>query len=186
MRIFYEAEQYDLGASVVALGTFDGVHAGHRALIRRAIEIAREAGLACVVCTFDRHPMEVLAPQRCPKQLMTLEEKLDALEKIGADAVFVQTFTPEAARTDARVYLENLVHALRAECVVAGFNYTFGAGGRGNAEMICGAAAELGIRAEIVDAVRDGGDVVSSTLIRRLIEAGDLARANRLKEDSRR
>ena len=180
MKVFYGAENYNLGASVVALGTFDGVHAGHRALIGRAMEIARAEKLVCVVCTFDRHPMQTLCPERTPRQLMTLEEKLAAFAELGADAAVVQAFTREAAQTEAEAYLENLVCALDARCVAAGFNYTFGAGGRGDAEMIRGEAERLGIRAEIVEAVRDGNDVVSSTLIRRLIETGEDARVERL------
>lgn len=185
MRVFYDTESYDLGSTVVALGTFDGVHAGHRVLIRRAIEIARAEGWKCAVCTFDRHPMEVLCPERCPKQLMTLDEKLKALEALGADAAVVQPFTREAADTDAAEYLDQLIRALDVRCIVVGFNYTFGAGGRGNAEMIRTEAARRGIRAEIVEAVRDGDDVVSSTLIRRLIESGEYERAGRLKDDVR-
>ena len=180
MKVFYGTEEYDLGASVAALGTFDGVHAGHRALIGRAMEIARVEGLVCAVCTFDRHPLQTICPEKVPRQLMTLDEKLAAFAEIGVDAAVVQAFTREAARTEAEVYLENLVRALDARCVVAGFNYTFGAGGRGDADLIRSEAERLGIRAEIVDAVRDGGEVVSSTLIRRLIETGEDARAERL------
>ena len=185
MKVFYGAESYNLGASVVALGTFDGVHAGHRALIGRAMEIARAEKLVCAVCTFDRHPMQTLCPEKCPRQLMTPEEKLKAFEEIGVDAAVVQAFTREAARTEAEEYLESLVRALDVRCVVAGFNYTFGAGGRGNAEMIREKAERLGIRAEIVDAVRDDGEVVSSTLIRRLIETGEDARVERLIHGTR-
>lgn len=185
MKVFYGTEEYDLGASVVALGTFDGVHTGHRALIRRALEIARAEGLACVVCTFDRHPMRTLCPEKCPRQLMTLEEKLAAFAEIGADAAVVQAFTHEAARTEAEEYLENLVCALDARCVVAGFNYTFGASGRGDAALIRKEAERLGIRAEIVEAVRDDGEIVSSTLIRRLIETGEDARVERLIHGAR-
>lgn len=185
MKVFTGISDYDLGDSVVALGTFDGVHAGHRALIRRAIEIARAEDWKCAVCTFDRHPLEVLCPERTPKQLMTLKEKLRAFEALGADAAVVQPFTREAANTDAEVYLRELARALRVKCVVVGFNYTFGAGGRGNADMIRRLAPQLGFRAEILAAVRDGCDVVSSTLIRSLIESGDEARAERLTRDMR-
>lgn len=185
MKIFRGTQDYDLGDSVVALGTFDGVHAGHRALIRRAIEIARAEGWACAVCTFDRHPLEVLCPERVPRQLMTLDEKLRTFETLGADAAVVQPFTKEAAQTEAETYLRQLSQALQVKCVVAGFNYTFGAGGRGDADMIRREAPLLGFRAEIVEAVRDGSDVVSSTLIRSLIESGDAARVERLSHDMR-
>ena len=180
MRICMDEQQYDLGACAVALGTFDGVHIGHQALIRRAMALAKELGAASVVYTFDRHPLSVLAPERAPRELLTLEEKLDKLEGMGVDGVLVKPFTAEFAAMDSTAYLELLARELRARAIVAGFNYTFGAMGRGNAALIQSEAARLGYRAEIVDAVTDGEDTVSSTLIRRLQDRGEIARAERL------
>ena len=180
MRIWKNEVQYDLGPCAVALGTFDGVHLGHQALIRRAMALAGEMGAASVVYTFDRHPLTVLCPERAPRELLTLEEKLHKLEKLGVDGAIVKPFSREFAAMDPVGFLEMLAHELRACAVVAGFNYTFGAMGRGDATLIRAEAARLGYRAEIVDAVRDGGDTVSSTLIRALLERGDVARAERL------
>ena len=87
MRIWRSQTEFDLPASVLALGTFDGLHAGHRALIERAMELSREINCACVVCTFDRHPLSVLSPGNAPRQLMRLDEKLAVLEKMGVDGV---------------------------------------------------------------------------------------------------
>ena len=180
MRIFTNEAQYDLGPCAVALGTFDGVHIGHQALIRRAMELAMELGAASVVYTFDRHPLSMLSPARAPRELLTLDEKLCKLEDLGVDGVLVKPFTPEFAAMDPTVYLEMLVSKMRAKAVVAGFNYTFGAMGRGDAALIRSEAVRLGYRAEIVDAVKDGGDTVSSTLIRSLQDRGEIARAARL------
>ncbi|MBQ8507168.1 MAG: FAD synthetase family protein [Clostridia bacterium] len=177
MRIFRSEAEYDLGKSVVALGMFDGVHIGHQALIRRAREMAGELGAACVVRSFDRHPLSVLKPERAPKQLMSLEEKL---EKMGVDGVLVEEFTPEFAATDALVFLENMVRRLHAAGIVAGFNYSFGAGGRGNAALIRTEAGRLGYACDILEAVTEAGETVSSTLIRHLLENGELARAEAL------
>ena len=180
MYIWESEMQYDLGPCTVALGTFDGVHIGHQALIRRAMELARELGAASVVYTFDRHPLSVLAPERAPRELLTLEQKLHRLEELGVDGVLVKPFTAEFAAMDPTAYLELLARELQARAVVAGFNYTFGAMGRGNAALIQSESARLGYRAEIVDAVTDRGDTVSSTLIRGLQDRGEIARAARL------
>ena len=180
MRVWRSEADYDLQACAVALGTFDGVHIGHQALIHRAMELARELNAASVVYTFDRHPLSVLCPERAPRELMTLEQKLHKLEELGVDGVLVKPFTAEFAAMEPVRYLEMLTSELRARAVVAGFNYTFGARGRGNAAMIQSEAARLGYRAEIVDAVTDGEDTVSSTLIRALRDRGEIARAERL------
>ena len=180
MRVWKSEAEYDLQSCAVALGTFDGVHVGHQALIRRAMELARELDAASVVYTFDRHPLSVLCPERAPRELLTLEEKLHKLEELGVDGVLVKPFTEEFAAMEPVRYLEILAGKLRAKAVIAGFNYTFGAMGRGDAALIRSEAARLGYRAEIVDAVMDGGDTVSSTLIRALQDRGEIARAARL------
>ena len=180
MKIFTDESQYDLGPCAAALGTFDGLHIGHRALIRRAMALAEELGAASVVYTFDRHPLSVLAPARAPRELLTLDEKLDKLEALGVDGVLVKPFTLEFAAMEPVRYLEMLSRDMQAKAVVAGFNYSFGAMGRGGAALIEREAARLGYRAEIVDPVRDGEDTVSSTLIRGLQDCGEIARAERL------
>lgn len=180
MKVFRNEAEYSLGPSVVALGTFDGVHIGHQALIRRAMEMARDMNAACVVCTFDRHPLTLLCPEKAPVPLMSLEEKLDKLEQMGVDGVLLKAFTPEFAGIEPVQYLEELFRNLKVKGVVAGFNYSFGAKGRGNADLIRSQAGKLGYRAEIVEAVLDGNDTVSSTLIRRLLADGEEERALRL------
>ena len=180
MYVWKSEAEYDLGPCAVALGTFDGVHIGHQALIRRAMELARELDAVSVVYTFDRHPLSVLCPERAPRELLTLEGKLERFEAMGVDGVLVKAFTAEFAAMEPVRYLEMLAGEMRARAVVAGFNYTFGAMGRGDAALIRSEAARLGYRAEIVAAVTDGGDTVSSTLIRGLQDRGEIARAARL------
>ena len=109
-----------------------------------------------------------------------VEEKLRKLEAMGVDGVLLKAFTPEFAQIEPVQYLKNLSDDLQVRGIVAGFNYSFGAGGRGNADMICTQAARLGYRAEIVEAVLDGEDTVSSTLIRSLLASGKEDRARRL------
>lgn len=180
MRIWKNEAEFDGRAAVAVLGTFDGVHIGHQVLIRRAIAMAQEENAACVVCTFDRHPLSLLRPERAPKPLMRLEEKLEKLEKMGVDGVLLHTFTAEFASIEPAEYLKSLKQHLNLRGIVAGFNYSFGAHGRGNADLIRSQAKPLDYRAEILPPVQDGGEIVSSTLIRSLLEKGENARAQQL------
>lgn len=180
MRVWKSEAEFDLEACVVALGTFDGVHRGHQALIHRAIEMGRELGLPAVVYTFDRHPLALLCPERAPEPLLSREEKLDKLQAMGVQGVLMQPFSREFAAVDPVDFLEGLAKRLRVKGIVAGFNYSFGAGGRGDAALIRAWSERLGYRAEIVPAVTDGQDVVSSTLLRGLREKGDMQRFERL------
>ena len=182
MKIIHGPGEFTGAASVVALGMFDGVHIGHQALIRRAVALAGALGAQSVVCTFDRHPLSVLFPERAPVPLLSLEENLAKFEILGADCALVQAFTPEYGATPPKDFLRNLVGDYRVRAIVAGENYTFGAGGRGDAALIRHMAPELGYRAEIVPPVMDGGVMCSSTRIRQLLEAGEVAHAARLLE----
>ena len=180
MKIWTSETQFDGDRSAVALGTFDGLHIGHQALIRRAVSIARACGAMSVVSTFDGLPRAVLQPDQHITQLLTLDEKIEKLKALGVDAVVIAPFTREFARLSPEDYLRDLVRNMRPVAIVAGFNYTFGAGGRGDAKLICDMADALHYRAEIVAPVMDAGENVSSTLIRRLIAEGDMQRADRL------
>ena len=182
MKIIHSTQAFDAGTSVTALGMFDGVHIGHQALIRRAVALSRQLDARCVVCTFDRHPLSVLCPRRAPEALLSLQENLEKFEALGADYALVQAFTPEYGATEPEAFLRQLVAALRVRAIVAGENYTFGAGGRGDAAMIRRLAPELGYRAEIVPPVMDGDTVCSSTWIRRLMANGEAEHARRLME----
>ena len=180
MRVLHEEREFKGRASVVALGMFDGVHIGHQKLIRTAVEMAREMNAECVVCTFDRHPLSLLCPERAPEQLLPLEENLKKFEQLGADAALVKPFTKEFADMLPEDYLELLADGLRARAVVVGENYTFGCEGRGNAEMVKKLATKYGYRAKIVEPVMDGERMASSTYIRELRRTGETEHANRL------
>lgn len=182
MRIWTSEDQYDLGPCVAALGMFDGVHIGHQALIRRARQIAGELDCACVVCTFDRHPLSLLRPERAPRQLISLEERLEKFSCLGVDGALVRSFDARYAATPPELFLEGLVKKLQVKGLVAGFNYTFGAGGFGNAEMLRREAGRLDYICDIVEAVTEDGEMVSSTLIRALLDRGEDGRARRLME----
>ena len=180
MQILRSEREYTGKASVLALGTFDGVHIGHAALIRCAHGIAADLGADCVVCTFDRHPLSVLHPERAPAQLTTLEEKCAKFAALGADYALVRAFTPELAAQSAEAYLTALVQNMRAVAVVVGENHRFGFHGQGDARLIGEMGAKMDFAAVIVPPVYDEGELVSSTLIRRLLSSGQRERAERL------
>ena len=180
MKIIRTQSAFDGAFAVVALGMFDGVHIGHQRLIRRAVALAGAMDARSVVCTFDRHPLSVLCPERAPKPLLSLEENLEKFERLGADYALVEAFTPEYGATPPEAFLRTLVKSLRVKALVAGENYTFGRMGLGNADMIRAMAPTLGYRAEIVPPVMDGDVMCSSTRIRQLLAAGEIEHAERL------
>ncbi|MPN34625.1 putative riboflavin biosynthesis protein RibF [bioreactor metagenome] len=180
MQILHSEREFLGPASVLALGTFDGVHIGHAELIRRAKALADELDASAVACTFDRHPLSVLDPARMPHQLTDLNEKLRKFALLGADCALVLRFTPELASLPAREYLLNLVAAMRAKAVVVGEDHRFGRRGEGDAHLIQALANQAGFRAVVVPPVLDEGDVVSSSLIRALLASGQNERAERL------
>lgn len=180
MIVLRSEEEFAGSASVAALGMFDGVHIGHQKLIRTAVKLAGELGASCVVCTFDRHPLSVLCPERAPQPLLSLAENLEKFRRLGADAALVKPFTRAFADTPPEDYLRHLVAALRVRAIVVGENHTFGAGGQGDAAMIRRLAPALGYRAVVVPPVMDGETVASSTYVRSLLRDGDAAHAARL------
>ena len=165
---------------VVAIGTFDGVHIGHQALISRAISLARAAGVACVVFTFQNHPLSVLAPQHVPPSLSAPEERRRLFASLGVDLVIEESFTKELASLPAEEFLARLVEALAPRAVAVGENFSFGSGGRGTPEFLAMQGKQLGFRVENVPLLSRAGKTVSSTRIRALLLAGDVRLAGEL------
>lgn len=180
MKVLDCAEAFSGAASVAALGMFDGVHAGHQRLIREAVRMAKALGAQSVVCTFDRHPLSVLCPERAPKPILTLSENLEKFARLGADCALVTPFTAEFAQTPPEEYLRALAGRLRARGVVVGENYTFGRGGRGDAAMVRALAGPCGYVARVVEPVRDAEGMISSTRIRAMLARGEIERARAL------
>lgn len=178
----------DLGSHIqlcdtaIALGAFDGVHLGHRAVIEAAVSAARENGLEADVFTFSQIPKNAfLPPEKRVRPLTSQEEKLRLLTALGVDTVFSPDFTPLFRDMSAETFVRSvLVERLRAKTVVCGFDHRFGAGGRGDASLLLSICGDLGVKAVIVPPVKAGSLVVSSTEIRRLIEEGRIDTAREL------
>jgi riboflavin kinase/FMN adenylyltransferase len=165
----------------VALGVFDGVHLGHRAILGTAVAHAREAKMPAIACTFDPHPMEVLQPGRAPLAITTLEERLALIEGCGLDAAVVLPFTRELAAMEPEAFVSDvLVARLGAREIVVGFNHRFGRAARGDVGMLRAIGARLGFRTHVAEALMVEGVAVSSTEIRAALRRGDLEAAARL------
>jgi riboflavin kinase / FMN adenylyltransferase len=169
--------------SVMTIGNFDGVHAGHRQLLRRVVELGREHNLKPAVLTFDPHPTRVVAPERAPRLLTTVEERIALIREQGIEEVVVLPFTEEVARLSPEAFVERIVVGeLYARIVMVGDNFRFGYKQAGNISTLSELGIRLGFQTHIVEAVRRRGRVVSSSEIRRLIEEGNVALAGRLLE----
>ena len=167
--------------TAVTIGAYDGVHLGHRALLRDLSERAAAAGLSTVVVTFDRHPASVVRPASAPKQLTTLEQKLELLAECGIDRTLVVPFDATRAEESAEDFVkEVLVDELAARLVVVGEDFHFGHGRRGNVELLRRLGADDGFEVVGVGLTGDGREPVSSTRIRALIAEGDVEGAARL------
>jgi riboflavin kinase/FMN adenylyltransferase len=167
--------------AAVALGVFDGVHLGHRAILGTAVAHARAAGLRSIACTFDPHPREVLQPERAPLAITTLDERLALFDGCGLDAAVVLPFTRELAAMEPEAFVKDvLVMRLGAREVVVGFNHRFGRGARGDAGLLRSLGERLGFRTHIAEPLLVEGVAVSSTEIRAALQRGNLDGAARL------
>ena len=162
---------------MVAIGTFDGVHIGHQAIIGRAIERARERGLQSMVLTFEPNPLAILRPELAPKVLTEPAFKAQLIEALGADALLVVPFTQAFSRIRADRFAEMLGSApLSAESVVVGANFRFGQGGSGTVAYLQRLGRARGLIVESPGTVMSAdGKPVSSTRVRRLIAQGQVA-----------
>jgi len=161
--------------SVVTVGFFDGVHLGHRAVLARTVEAARERGVRSVAVTFDRHPREILTPGREPRLLTTVERKAASIGMTGIDVLVVLGFTSAFSRIPAEDFVRDvLAHGLHAVHAVMGANFTFGYEAAGTVDTLPDMGAPYGLTAEGVALLEHDGTTVSSSSVREALAAGDL------------
>lgn len=167
--------------AAVAIGNFDGVHLGHRALIARARELAAPRDALTVALTFDPHPAALLAPARAPRMLTSIARRIELLAEAGVDAVVVEPFTRELAGIAPAAFVDDIVvNGLRARAIVVGYNFSYGQGRAGTVDTLRARGAGAGLEVAIVPAVTVDGEVAASTKIRGHLHAGELARAERM------
>ncbi len=183
MRSFRALDQVPagLGPSVVAIGNFDGVHIGHREIIRRAAAVAKGRGLSAVVLTFDPHPARVLAPERAPRLITTIAQRLRHMESEGADAAVLLPFSIGLAKLSPEDFVrEVLADRLHARLVIVGEDFRFGHKQAGNLQTLRDLGARCGFEVESAGAILRHGERVSSSAVRALVSAGKVSRACRL------
>jgi riboflavin kinase / FMN adenylyltransferase len=165
----------------VALGTFDGVHVGHRALISEVVERARELGVSSSVATFDPMPLEVLRPGAAPPRLSTLEQRAALIAEQEPDELLVVRFDAALAALEPQQFVEQiLVESMGAVWVVIGENFRFGHGAVGDASALASLGERYGFGVSAVPLQRVDGERVSSSWIRELVSQGEVDHAARL------
>jgi riboflavin kinase / FMN adenylyltransferase len=166
---------------VTAIGNFDGVHLGHRAILKAAIDRARAAGGTAFALTFDPLPAKLLVPARAPRLILTPEDKLEMLRLSGIDGVIVLNFTRELSLLPPHDFVRDyLCGKIGVREVVVGQNFRFGHNRTGNPSVIAELGRELGFDTAVVGPVQVDGIEVSSTKVREAIMTGDLGAAARL------
>ena len=169
------------GPCALAIGNFDGVHIGHQSLLSKMVARASKDGLAAAVLTFDPHPTVVVAPERTPPLICTLEQRLRLLEVAGATRILVLPFTKEVARLSPREFVEQiLLDALETKVVFVGENFRFGHKQAGTAVALRTLGEQLGFECEFIKPVSWRGQIVSSSCVREYLAAGNVVRAGRL------
>jgi riboflavin kinase/FMN adenylyltransferase len=167
-----------LRGGAVTIGNFDGVHRGHARIVTRLIRRARAAGGPALVFTFQPHPVQLLRPHEAPPPLTWTERKAKLLAELGADALIAYPTDEALLRLSASEFFTEIVsRQLAARAVVEGPNFFFGRGRAGDITLLGRLCEQSGITLEVVEPVQDNAQVISSSRIRSLIAAGDVAAA---------
>ncbi len=164
--------------SAVALGMFDGMHIGHRRVISRTVEIAKEQGWQSVVYTFSNHPRSVFA--QAPEPLMDAVQREAVMRSLGVERVDMVTFDREMAALSPEAFLESLTARYRLCAIVCGSDYTFGCKGAGNVDLLRELAPRFGYSLYVVPFVMLEGEKVSSTRIREALSRGNSELADKM------
>ncbi len=171
----------DFGPSALTVGNFDGVHAGHRVLMRRAAELARANGWKASVLTFQPHPAKVVAPARAPRMITSFERRTELMEEEGIEQVLILPFDRGVAGWSPEEFVKGLlVDRLGVKAVVVGEDFRFGHKQAGDSRMLEEFGARYGFREVLVPPVEVRGERASSSLVRQLLGAGKVTRAWRV------
>lgn len=166
---------------VIALGNFDGFHAGHQAVVGRAVRHAKDEGRPAIVATFDPHPVRFFKPDVPPFRLTSLDQRQELFTGAGADAMLILSFDAGLAATSADEFITDLLlDRFGAAGVVTGSDFVFGKGRTGTVITLAEQARARGFFTEMVSPVDDSVEVISSSRIRAALQAGDCATATRL------
>ena len=185
MRIYRSLDEVpaDFGPSALSIGNFDGVHTGHRSILRRVKQIAADRGWKPSALMFDPHPARVVAPRRAPRLMTPPEQRASLMAPEGIEQALILPFTTDVARLTPEQFARQIVAGrLGARAVLVGDNFRFGHDHAGNVETLRELGSRLGFETEVVPAVTRRGRAVSSSTIRGLLESGRVSLAARWLE----
>ncbi|MEN6462952.1 MAG: bifunctional riboflavin kinase/FAD synthetase [Syntrophomonas sp.] len=177
MNVIYSIENYEVQDKPVylALGNFDGVHLGHKQLIDKMVNRAHKNDGLSAALIFEPHPAAVLFPEKAPKLLVTSERKAELLEELGLDILIYTPFTLDVARWTPEEFVQIiLVNTLKIHEAYVGFNYSFGYKGAGTPELLTALGQKYDIGINVIPEVTVNDEIVSSSLIRKALENGDI------------
>jgi len=180
VKIHRDLNSFQANNPVLTIGTFDGVHLGHRKIITRLQEIARGMNGESVIFTFDPHPRKVVAPNETSLRILTtLDEKIELFQQSGIDHLIIYPFTPEFAQLSYEQFVEEiLVGQIHTKYLVVGYDHKFGKNRQGDFEFLKNCAARLDFQIEKLDVLLMNESNVSSTKIREALQKGDIEIAN--------
>lgn len=168
-------------STACGMGNFDGVHLGHQRLINELVTRADKEGLESFVITFEPHPSKILCPKEAPPLITSLEQKRKIIESFGVKNLLLIPFTKKFSQMSYEEFINRiLIEKLNAKLIVVGYNFQFGRGGKGTAEKLKSIGEQKGFETLIVPPVTVNGRIISSTLIRSMIERGEVKEAKAL------
>ena len=171
----------EAGPSALSIGNFDGVHAGHRKLLSRTVAVSRERGLIPSVLTFDPHPAKVVAPERMPRLLTSITERISLMRAAGIQQILALPFDRRFSELSPEEFVRTVLHQrLQTREVLVGENFHFGHRQAGDVDTLRTLGLTYGFHVQVVARVAVRGRIVSSTAVRNLIEAGGVSLACRL------
>lgn len=180
MRVIKRIKKLNYPAPVITIGNFDGVHVGHQKIFKFLIKKAAEINGTSVVITFDPHPVRVLYKDHPLKLITTTEDKIKLIERCGIDITICIPFTHEFASQEAEDFVKNvLVKKFNAKWIVVGYDYRFGKGRKGDAQLLKKLSKIYGFKVTVLRAYRREGKILSSTAVRNALLQGDIRQANR-------
>ena len=165
---------------LLSIGVFDGVHAGHRYLLKKLKQRAAEQNLLSGVVTFDPHPQSVLHPHDRLLWLSDVEDRIKTIKELGIDIVALLTFTPEVAQLSAKEFMYLLKERLKMRGIMVGHDFALGRHREGDIDLLRSLGRDMGFSVEVIPSYTVNGEVVSSTLIRQALAQGDMRKVRRL------
>lgn len=177
MQHYRSLEETHYSNAWVTIGSFDGVHQGHQALIGQLVEAAHAAGNPAIVITFFPHPLRVLRGMSGPFYLSTLDQRAELLGKLGADAVFTLPFNRELANQSAQEFMQALSTHLGIKHLWVGQDFALGRGREGNVTRLAELGESMAYEVEVIPPVKNDGEIISSSQIRALLQAGSVESA---------